>query len=303
MPFLNAEPYIGEAIRSVEAQRYPHWELILVNDGSSDGSAAVALEYARSDAARIRYLEHPGGGTRGASASRNRGLAAARGEYIAFLDADDVYLPGKLEEQVEILRTRPDVGLVYGATEHWYSWSGLEDDRARDVIPDLRVPREAVIQPPHLLHLFLTRQAPTPCTCSVLVRRGVIADAGGFEDSFRYIYTDQVLYTKLFLHSAAFVSDGCWDRYRRHPDSCYSRVKSSGQGARARDAYLQWARRYFREQGVRDLRLVLALEREIWVCKHPRSHHLLARLNRKRRAAVEHLRRRAHSLRGAASHG
>lgn len=296
MPFLDAGPYIAEAIQSVLTQSYPHWELLLINDGSSDGSREIALDYVKRERARLRYLEHAGGATRGASASRNLGLENARGEYVAFLDADDVYLPGKLESQIRILGTQPDAGAVYGATQSWYSWTGLAEDRNRDVIPDLHVPTDVLYAAPDLLRLFLTRQAPVPCTCSMLVRRSAILDAGGFEDSFRYIHTDQVFYTKLFLRSAVFVSSGCWDRYRRRPDSCYGMVKSTGERAGARLKYLHWVRQYLREQGVQDATLLTAVEREIWRCEHPRLDRVITQLNRTREATARRIRHHIHSV-------
>ena len=101
--FLDAEAFIEEAIESVLAQTYRHWELVLVDDGSSDGGSEIARRYAASHADRIRYIEHDRHQNRGMSASRNAGIREARGEYIAFLDADDVWFAEKLEHQVAIL--------------------------------------------------------------------------------------------------------------------------------------------------------------------------------------------------------
>src|SRR5215218_5812117 len=86
--FLDAERFIEEAIESVFAQTYDDWELLLVDDGSTDGDTRIALEYAEQNPGRVRYLQHPGHQNRGMSASRNLGIGSARGEYIAFLDAD-----------------------------------------------------------------------------------------------------------------------------------------------------------------------------------------------------------------------
>jgi len=112
--FLNGERFLDEAIQSVIAQSYPHWELLLVDDGSTDGSSALARAWAEREPHRVRYLEHPGHRNHGMSASRNLGLHHARGEYLALLDADDVWLPGKLARQVEILQAHPGVGLLFG---------------------------------------------------------------------------------------------------------------------------------------------------------------------------------------------
>ena len=89
--FLNEERFLAEAIASVRAQTFRDWELILVDDGSSDGSAGIARAAAEEDP-RIRVLAHPGGANRGMSASRNLGLSDARGEFVAFLDGDDLLL-------------------------------------------------------------------------------------------------------------------------------------------------------------------------------------------------------------------
>src|SRR5690349_14319499 len=91
--FLNAVQFIEEAIESVFGQSYDDWELLLVDDGSTDGSAEAAARYAEQWPDKVRYLTHAGRRNRGMSASRNLGIKQARGRYVAFLDADDVWLP------------------------------------------------------------------------------------------------------------------------------------------------------------------------------------------------------------------
>ena len=101
--FLNAEKFIEEAIESVFAQTYENWELLLVDDGSTDSSTRIALRYAEQHHDKVRYLEHSGHQNLGMSAARNLGISHAKGAYLAFLDADDVWLPRKLEQQVAIM--------------------------------------------------------------------------------------------------------------------------------------------------------------------------------------------------------
>jgi glycosyltransferase involved in cell wall biosynthesis len=91
--FLDEERFIQEAIESVFAQTYSHWELLLVDDGSKDASTQIARRCAETNPGRVRYLEHEDHRNRGMSASRNLGLQHAKGDFIAFLDADDVWLP------------------------------------------------------------------------------------------------------------------------------------------------------------------------------------------------------------------
>src|SRR5689334_8794235 len=106
--FLNEERFLSEAIDSVLVQTYSNWELLLVDDGSVDGSSRIAKQYAEQNTERVRYVEHPGHENRGMSASRNLGIQNASGEFIAFLDADDVWLPNKLRRQLAILSEHPD---------------------------------------------------------------------------------------------------------------------------------------------------------------------------------------------------
>ena len=105
--FLDGERFLREAIDSVFAQTYERWELLLVDDGSGPAASSIARECAAREPGRVRYLEHDEHRNRGLSASRNLGIAGARGVYTAFLDADDVWLPDKLMDQVAILESRP----------------------------------------------------------------------------------------------------------------------------------------------------------------------------------------------------
>src|SRR5205823_7019859 len=89
--FLNGEAFLAEAIESVRAQTWLNWELLLVDDGSTDHSTAIARSYAEKFPAQIRYLEHENHANCGMSASRNLGIHNARGEFIAFLDVDDLW--------------------------------------------------------------------------------------------------------------------------------------------------------------------------------------------------------------------
>src|SRR3990172_4230917 len=97
MIFLNAGRFIEEAVESVFTQSYENWELLFVDDGSVDRSTSIAQAYADRYPHKVRYLEHTGHQNRGKCASRNLGIGNTRGDYIVFLDADDVWLPDKLK--------------------------------------------------------------------------------------------------------------------------------------------------------------------------------------------------------------
>lgn len=264
MPLWNVERFLEEAVASVFAQTRADWELLLVDDGSTDRSTALAREAASRDPERVHYLEHPGHENRGASAARNLAIRRASGRYVAFLDADDVWLPRKLERQVAMLDDRPEAALLYGRTQYWYSWTGRPEDRDRDKVIGLGCVRPGtVIEPPELLIRMLGHQIPVPCTCSILVRRDALEAIGGFEESFRFVFTDQALYAKLFLKTPALATHGCWDRYRRHPESSVSVAKRSGDIARAELAFLRWLRDYLVREGTQEREVMKALEERL----------------------------------------
>jgi glycosyltransferase involved in cell wall biosynthesis len=259
MPCLDMERYIRDSIDSVLAQTYASWELLVVDDGSTDASRGIAGEYARRDS-RIRVLRQEGG-SRGASAARNLGLRHAHGEFIALLDADDVWLPNKLEDQLELLQAHPGIDVLYGRTLWWYSWA--ESPAEADMLPQLGV-RPRPTDGAALLEKMIRNAAAVPTTCSVLLRRDAVEATGGFEDEFRYIYTDQVFFAKLLLRTTALPVDRCWDRYRRRRDSSSS--LDARQLVKARLRYLEWLARYIEQLESPRPALLRAVQREMrWV--------------------------------------
>lgn len=115
IPAYNAAAFIDEALQSVLEQDVSGCEILVIDDGSTDQTPAVLARYGNQSA--VRVLRHPGGANRGVCASRRLALTEARGEFVAFLDADDCYLPGKLHRHIELLRADPDVVLVHGAVK------------------------------------------------------------------------------------------------------------------------------------------------------------------------------------------
>jgi glycosyltransferase involved in cell wall biosynthesis len=273
--FLNAEQFIKEAIESVFAQTYDHWELLLVDDGSSDRSAAIARRYAEQYPERVRCLEHDGCQNRGMNASRNLGIRHAKGEYIALLDADDVWLPPKLQQQVAILESQREAAMVYGLSEYWYSWTGKPEDQHRDFVHDLGVPPDTLIQPPTLItRFFLEQKAAIPNPTDILVRREAIAQVGGFDEGIP-LYDDQSFYAKVCLRAPVFAASACWDRYRQHPKSTYSIAQQTGQEYSTRLFFLNWLAGYLSDQGVNDPKIWQALRKELWRCRHPNLSQFL----------------------------
>jgi len=254
--FFNAGKYIQEAIESVLAQTHANFELLLVDDGSSDDSTSIALGYAERFSEKVRYLEHDGHENRGAAASRNLGFWQAQGEYIALLDADDVWLPRKLEEQLEILDAHPEAGMVYGQSQYWYSWTNSPEDAHRDHVLKLGVQTDTLFEPGTLSTLlYPLGRGTAPCPSDLLLRRGTVERVGGFEEAFRgmyQLYDDQTFLAKVYLNEPVFVANRCWDRYRQHPDQCVAVVHEAGQYHTVRLSFLEWLAEYFYAQGVKD---------------------------------------------------
>ena len=236
--FLNEERFLAEAVESVFAQSYRDWELLLVDDGSTDGSSEIARRYARDHPDRVRVLQHDDHVNLGMSASRNLGLRHARGEFIAWLDGDDVWLPRKLEEQVTLLDRHGEAAMVYGPLLIWYGWTGDAADAQRDYVQRLGVSADTLIPPPDLLCRFLEDDETTPG--GELVRASVLREVGAFDPSFRDLYEDGVVHAKICLSYPVFAAGECWYRYRQHPDSYCQAARAAGTTEAARQAFLTW---------------------------------------------------------------
>jgi glycosyltransferase involved in cell wall biosynthesis len=274
--FLDGLPFLAEAIASVRTQSYDAWELVLVDDGSNDGSTEVALAAAAEDPGRVRYLEHTGHRNRGPSASRNAGAAAGAGEYVAFLDADDVWLPGKLAHQVQALDREHEAAMTYGRSLYWSSWAGGETNE--DYVPDPGIEPETLVAPPLLLTLALESTAPTPGPSDILVRRAAFESVGGFEEGASLgIFEDQAFLAKLYVDRRVYVSGELLDRYRLHDSSFVARTVAAGEKHRIGLTYFDWLERYLREHDVSDKRLWRALRAKRRRYRHPALHALTRR--------------------------
>ena len=132
IPTYNRENFIGRALVSVLSQTYRDMEIIVVDDGSFDDTYGVVKKLAGSEAP-LRYLAHEK--NRGAQAARNSGISVAAGDYIAFLDSDDEWLPDKLERQMSLMAQNHGLrGAVYAGYQHVY----LHNDKGIEYIPRLR---------------------------------------------------------------------------------------------------------------------------------------------------------------------
>jgi hypothetical protein len=274
MIFRNAAGFMEDAIESVYRQSLSGWELLLVDDASEDGSTAIARQHAAQRPEQVFYLRHPDGENHGLSSSRNLGLRHARGEFVAFLDADDLYLPSKLESQVGLLHRYATAQMVYGPTRHWFSWTGRPEDRERDQPKRLGVAPNRLVSPPELVPLYLSGEAQTPGTSGFLVRRTAALAVGGFEESFRTMSEDAVFLYKVALRYDVYVEGETRDLYRQHPDSLSNDMRRQGQYRASgpsplRLQFLTWLEGYLEAQGIGDDRVKDALRKQLRQYRNP----------------------------------
>ncbi len=170
IPFFNAEQTLDSAVKSILSQTYDNFELLLVNNASTDKSGELAKRWAEKDA-RIKVLFEE---KQGVVYAHNRGWQEAKGQYIARMDADDVALPHRLEKQVSYLEENPEVGLVSGRIKHV---DGQPDGRGISHFVDW-------VNEVHSTNdIALKRFVETPIiNPSILCRREVMEEQGSYED-------------------------------------------------------------------------------------------------------------------------
>ena len=163
----NAEKFIKTALESALSQTYPNVEVVIVNDGSTDGTAGVMKPYLKDK--KIIYFEQPNGGI---SIARNKAFELSRGYYITFLDADDFYAPDKIEKEAEFLESSPDYGAVYCRVLSFY-----------DGVPETMYGYDRPMPEGDIFRELLKHQFINPG--SVMMRREVFASENGFNPDFR----------------------------------------------------------------------------------------------------------------------
>lgn len=286
IPVFNRDMYLDESIASVFAQTYDHWELILVDDGSTDKSYEMEMAYAAKYPDRVRCVTHEGRVNRGISASRNRGNQEARGEYIACLDSDDIWVPTKLEHQVEILKKFPEVGMIVGATKYWHP-----GEPRLDQVLLAGGPRNELVQPPLLFHvMYPMGDGTAPSMNTVLLRKDVIDGVGGWEESFRTTYEDQAMLCKVYLVTSVYISSECGDIYRQHAESIMKTELVGIRYFRKRYIFLRWLEHWMkREHPERAAELKLVREAvqdpELWPFRDPVRYNVFRVLKKLTRIA------------------
>ena len=221
MPVYNTEKYLAEAIESILAQTFSDFEFIIVDDASQDGSAEIARGFAKRDS-RVRLLQH--GENMGAAAARNTGLYAAKGEFFAAHDSDDISAPERFQKQVRLLQSQPEVGAV--------------SVHARVVTEDLQPIYQREPPAAHaviLLDHFLGFLSAPFHHSALMMRRILMLEAGGYDASMRY-HDDCDMMTRLLGKTKFANIADCLYIYRQHASQLTSHHSA------ARDQGALWVR-------------------------------------------------------------
>lgn len=205
MPVYNGERYLKEAVESVLNQTLSDFEFIIINDGSTDNTCAILKSFTDGRGNLIDQ-EH-----QGLIASLNRGLAIARGEYVARMDSDDIALPDRLEKQVAFLRAHPEIGIL-GTACRLIDEGGLDLGVMRWPIHDLEIRWTSLLSSPF--------GHPT-----VMVRRDILMRDGlKYDEAFQRV-EDYRLWTRVLSHTRGGNLDEPLLRYRVHPDRVTSKFR------------------------------------------------------------------------------
>jgi glycosyltransferase involved in cell wall biosynthesis len=205
IPAYNVDRYLSAALESLVNQTYSDFEALIVDDGSTDRTAAIAREFSVERDRRFKLLQKPNGGL---SSARNFGINHATGKYIALLDGDDVYLPAKLAAHVTTLDAQPSVGLAYGASQAmrddghptWLKISG------KPIVAD---PLQALMCKNFVVH-----------GSNAVMRRSVFDRVGQFDETLASV-EDLDLWLRI-------ASDRTWQFHRDDRVLSYYRVRPSG---------------------------------------------------------------------------
>jgi len=217
IPAFNRARYIGQTIESVLQQTYANIEIIVVDDGSTDGTSEILDAYS----GKIKRLEHPGHQNLGQSASINLGMQYADGEYVCVLDSDDYWELDKIELQVRYLEQHPDVGLVY--------CNGTAVNSNGDYLYDIYISGHREENKPERILLDCYIHLPS----NSLMRMSVLRKAGSFDETLRAAQDHDMLIRVAEITRFGFLDNPLY-HYRRHDET----ISSKGAPKRWRNGFV-----------------------------------------------------------------
>lgn len=196
IPTYNYGTFLKEAIQSVQAQTFSHWECLVIDDGSTDDTKQIVENIITNDQ-RVRYFYQE---NKGLSAARNKGIQESQGDFLQFLDSDDLLERRKLELQLEYLSNHPDADIVYGDARYFSTKRPWERLYSKDSLNQDWMPRASGKGPNFLSHLIAQNLM---VVSSPLIRRNVIEKSGLFDESLK-AHEDWEYWIRCALHDFSF---------------------------------------------------------------------------------------------------
>lgn len=210
----DSEKYLEETINSVAAQTFSDWELVIVNDGSTDGTEAIVRRFIEKGLP-INYFYQ---GNKGFASARNKAVELSKGDWVAILDHDDVWHPDKLAVQNASIEKHPGAGLYFSNSE-WFTDDGKI---IRKTIGDGRF-KTGVMKDPFMKLLgedcFIDSE-------TVVIQKKTLIELGGFNETYRYI-VDYELFLRVAKDHGIFYEDKVLARWRMHPSQATQKIEEA----------------------------------------------------------------------------
>ena len=207
IPAYNAAPFLEETLRSLIDQSYETWECIVVDDGSTDGTGALVSNFTEDP--RISYLKKE---NEGVSIARNTGYELSKGEYLAFLDADDLWKKNRLDKMLQKFEANPDLGLVHSHVQ--------EIDAKSNLLSTVHRGKEG-----HILEsLLLWQGCNIPAPSSILVKREVVERVGGFSPELSTA-ADQEFFFRVAAQFEVGMVPEVLGLYRMHDNNMHKNIQ------------------------------------------------------------------------------
>jgi glycosyltransferase involved in cell wall biosynthesis len=228
IPAFNAARFLPFSLESVVSQTFDDWRILLVDDGSTDNTAEAVAPFLDRLGSKIRYIKQE---NRGLPAARNTAIRASTAEFLALLDADDVWLPCRLSESLKILRERPQVGLVYGLI------TGIDQDNR----PGITWEGNLSDADGHIAPQVYMRKVELPCP-TITFRRKCVDEVGFFDETMRAT-EDRDLWLRIALRYEVGFVPKVLAYYRLSPNSM------STDPQRMLQAQLKFIRKHYGSEG------------------------------------------------------
>ena len=228
IPAFNAARFLPFSLESVVSQTFDDWRILLVDDGSTDNTAEAVAPFLDRLGSKLRYIKQE---NRGLPAARNTAIRASTAEFLALLDADDVWLPCRLSESLKILRERPQVGLVYGLI------TGIDQDNR----PGITWEGNLSDADGHIAPQVYMRKVELPCP-TITFRRKCVDEVGFFDETMRAT-EDRDLWLRIALRYEVGFVPKVLAYYRLSPNSM------STDPQRMLQAQLKFIRKHYGSEG------------------------------------------------------